>query len=70
MRNYICFVVCRHNRGWFYHRELRLWFSRAPNIELLVKTATYERGCYYCFDPNTWETIRKVRSFLPILIIS
>ncbi|CAH1453679.1 unnamed protein product [Lactuca virosa] len=48
-----------HNRGWFYHRELRLWFSRAPNIELLVKTATYERGCYYCFDPNTWETIRK-----------
>ncbi|MFS7927374.1 putative CCR4-NOT complex subunit/5 domain superfamily protein [Helianthus anomalus] len=48
-----------HNRGWFYHRELRLWFSRAPNMELLVKTSTYERGCYYCFDPNTWETIRK-----------
>ncbi|KAK9059279.1 hypothetical protein SSX86_021898 [Deinandra increscens subsp. villosa] len=48
-----------HNRGWFYHRELRLWFSRAPNVELLVKTSTYERGCYYCFDPNTWDTIRK-----------
>lgn len=48
-----------HNRGWFYHRELRLWFSRAPNMELLVKTSTYERGCYYCFDPNTWETVRK-----------
>ncbi|XP_076953291.1 putative NOT transcription complex subunit VIP2 isoform X1 [Bidens hawaiensis] len=48
-----------HNRGWFYHREVRLWFSRAPNMELLVKTSTYERGCYFCFDPNTWETIRK-----------
>ncbi|XP_071685920.1 probable NOT transcription complex subunit VIP2 isoform X2 [Rutidosis leptorrhynchoides] len=48
-----------HNRGWFYHRELHLWFSRAPNMELLVKTSSYERGCYYCFDPNTWETVRK-----------
>ncbi|KAK1430589.1 hypothetical protein QVD17_13445 [Tagetes erecta] len=48
-----------HNRGWFFHRELRLWFSRAPKKELQNKTNTYERGCYYCFDPNTWETIRK-----------
>ncbi|KAJ0553963.1 putative CCR4-NOT complex subunit/5 domain superfamily protein [Helianthus annuus] len=48
-----------YNRGWFYHREHRLWFMRPPNMEPLVKTNTYERGSYVCFDPNTWETIRK-----------
>ncbi|CDP08978.1 unnamed protein product [Coffea canephora] len=48
-----------HNRGWFFHKELRLWFTRAPNVEPLVKTNSYERGSYISFDPNTWETIRK-----------
>lgn len=46
-------------RGWFYHKDAQLWFTRIPNMELLVKTHTYERGAYFCFDPNTWETIRK-----------
>lgn len=48
-----------YNRGWFYHRELRLWFTRIPNVEPLVKTPVYERGSYGCFDPNNWETVRK-----------
>ncbi|WOG86733.1 hypothetical protein DCAR_0205951 [Daucus carota subsp. sativus] len=48
-----------YHRGWFYHREQRCWFMRAANMEPLVKTNTYERGSYICFDPNTWETIRK-----------
>ncbi|KAK6142076.1 hypothetical protein DH2020_012178 [Rehmannia glutinosa] len=48
-----------YNRGWFYHREHRLWFTRVSNTEPLVKTSAYERGSYICFDPNTWETIRK-----------
>ncbi|KAI4334469.1 hypothetical protein L6164_019160 [Bauhinia variegata] len=48
-----------YNRGWFYHKEHRLWFVRVPNMEPLVKTSTYERGYYHCFDPNTFETIRK-----------
>ncbi|XP_054815545.1 probable NOT transcription complex subunit VIP2 isoform X4 [Prosopis cineraria] len=48
-----------YNRGWFYHKEHRLWFVRVPNMEPLVKTNTYERGSYHCFDPNTFETLRK-----------
>ncbi|XP_071737896.1 probable NOT transcription complex subunit VIP2 isoform X2 [Rutidosis leptorrhynchoides] len=48
-----------YNRGWFYHRELRVWFMRAGNMEPLVKTNAYERGSYIWFDPNTWETTRK-----------
>ncbi|KAJ7947728.1 CCR4-NOT transcription complex subunit 2 [Quillaja saponaria] len=47
------------NRGWFYHKEHRLWLIRVPNMEPLVKTNTYERGSYHCFDPNSFETIRK-----------
>ncbi|CAA6670395.1 unnamed protein product [Spirodela intermedia] len=47
------------SRGWFYHKEHRLWFIRVANVEPLVKTNTYERGSYHCFDPNTWDTIRK-----------
>ncbi|KAJ6817325.1 putative NOT transcription complex subunit VIP2 isoform X2 [Iris pallida] len=45
------------SRGWFYHKEQQLWFSRVA--EPLVKTSSYERGVYICFDPNTWETVRK-----------
>ncbi|XP_057782757.1 probable NOT transcription complex subunit VIP2 isoform X2 [Salvia miltiorrhiza] len=48
-----------YNRAWFYHRDLHLWFTRVSNMEPLVKTSAYERGSYICFDPNTWETIRK-----------
>ncbi|CAA0835112.1 NOT2 / NOT3 / NOT5 family [Striga hermonthica] len=48
-----------YNRGWFYHREHRLWFTRVANMEPLVKTNAYERGSYICFDPNTWETVHK-----------
>ncbi|KAK6947735.1 NOT2/NOT3/NOT5, C-terminal, partial [Dillenia turbinata] len=46
-------------RGWFYHREHRIWFTRIPDMEPLVKTNTYERGSYLCFDPNIWERVRK-----------
>lgn len=62
-------VVCSYNRGWFYHREHRLWFTRVPNMEPLVKTNTYERGSYYCFDPNTFDTIRKVCCVVSVLLI-
>ncbi|XP_042055631.1 probable NOT transcription complex subunit VIP2 isoform X1 [Salvia splendens] len=48
-----------YNRGWFYHKDLRLWFTRVKNMEPLVKTNSYERGCYFCFDPNLWQTARK-----------
>ncbi|KAI4385531.1 hypothetical protein MLD38_003545 [Melastoma candidum] len=46
-------------RGWGYHKELRLWLLRVPNLEPLVKTATYERASYYCFDPVSFKVIQK-----------
>ncbi|KAG6417955.1 hypothetical protein SASPL_120152 [Salvia splendens] len=58
---YVIFTFCDtvYNRAWFYHREIHYWFTRVSNMEPLVKTSAYERGSYICFDPNTWETIRK-----------
>ncbi|XP_019076243.1 probable NOT transcription complex subunit VIP2 isoform X2 [Vitis vinifera] len=53
------YIFYSYNRGWFFHREHRLWFIRVANMEPLVKTNTYERGSYLCFDPNTWESVRK-----------
>ncbi|XP_075503792.1 putative NOT transcription complex subunit VIP2 isoform X1 [Primulina tabacum] len=48
-----------YNRGWFYHKEHRLWFKRVTNMEPLIKTNSYERSSFIGFDPNTWETMRK-----------
>ncbi|XP_050371361.1 probable NOT transcription complex subunit VIP2 [Argentina anserina] len=48
-----------YNKGWFYHKDHHLWIARVPNMEPLVKTNTYERGSYHCFDPNTFEIVRK-----------
>ncbi|KAJ1281332.1 hypothetical protein BS78_04G298100 [Paspalum vaginatum] len=48
-----------YNRGWFYHKQLRLWFTRIPSVEPQVKVPLFERGSYCCFDPDNWETVRK-----------
>ncbi|KAL9241684.1 hypothetical protein vseg_015764 [Gypsophila vaccaria] len=48
-----------HRRGWLYHKELRVWLTRIPNVEPLVKTPIYERGSYKFFDPTTWQETQK-----------
>ncbi|WZZ56789.1 hypothetical protein YC2023_056896 [Brassica napus] len=51
-----------YHRGWFYHKEHKLWFIRIG--EPLVKTNTYERGSYHCFDPISFEIVQKENSVL------
>ncbi|PVH62203.1 hypothetical protein PAHAL_3G236300 [Panicum hallii] len=48
-----------YNKGWFYHKDYRVWLTRAPNAAPLVKTPLHERGSYICFDPNIWDTVHK-----------
>jgi len=48
-----------YNRGWRYHKELKLWLTRDPTAEVTAKTQAYERGTYIYFDVNTWEKVRK-----------
>lgn len=45
-----------YKRGWFYHKEMKLWLSRIQNSEPTVKTNTYERGSYRAFDPVNFES--------------
>nr|CAG4651825.1 EOG090X06CC [Triops cancriformis] len=48
-----------YNRDWRYHKEERVWITRAPGMPPLEKTSTYERGTYYCFDPHNWRKVAK-----------
>ena len=55
---FIC-VCHRYNRDWRYHKEERVWITRAPGMEPIVKTSTYERGTYYYFDVQNWRKVPK-----------
>mmetsp|Transcript_39109 Transcript_39109/g.47346 ORF Transcript_39109/g.47346 Transcript_39109/m.47346 type:complete len:519 (+) Transcript_39109:125-1681(+) len=48
-----------HNRGWLYHKILKVWLTSVPNSEPSVKNNHSERGSFYFFDTNTWERVRK-----------
>lgn len=39
-----------YTREWRYHKDLKLWFTRAPGT-----TQGYERGAYIYFDIKSWE---------------
>ncbi|XP_061577413.1 CCR4-NOT transcription complex subunit 2 isoform X2 [Cololabis saira] len=47
------------NRDWRYHKEERVWITRAPGMEPSLKTNTYERGTYYFFDCLNWRKVAK-----------
>ena len=44
-----------YNRDWRYHKEERVWITRAPGVEPPVQTSLYERGTYYYFDVQNWR---------------
>ena len=48
------------NRDWRYHKEERVWITRAPGMEPTLKTNAYERGTYYFFDCLNWRKVAKV----------
>ena len=42
-------------------QEFKLWLSRIPNTEPIMKTDRFERGSYMVFDTATWDCMRKVQ---------
>lgn len=48
-----------YNRDWRYHKEERVWITRAPGVEPVMKTNTFERGTYYFFDAQNWRKVAK-----------
>lgn len=48
-----------YTRDWRYHKEERVWITRAPGVEPTHKSAMYERGMYYFFDVQNWRRVPK-----------
>lgn len=46
-------------RDWRYHKDERIWITRAPGMMPQDKQPTYERGTYYFFDPHNWRKVAK-----------
>lgn len=46
-----------HSREWRYHKQEKVWITRAPGIAPSEKTNTYERGTYYIFDAHLWRRV-------------
>ncbi|KAL1229583.1 CCR4-NOT transcription complex subunit [Trichinella spiralis] len=48
-----------YQRDWRYHKEERIWLTRAPGMVPTEKNATYEQGLYYVFDPLLWRKVAR-----------
>jgi len=46
-----------YSREWRYHKQEKVWITRAPGIAPSEKTNTYERGTYYVFDAHLWRRV-------------
>lgn len=46
-----------YSREWRYHKEEKVWITRAPGIAPSEKTNSYERGTYYIFDAHLWRRV-------------
>lgn len=55
----MCLLIDRYARDWRYHKDEKVWITRAPGMPPIEKTATYERGTYYFFDHLNWRRVAK-----------
>lgn len=62
--------VSRFNRDWRYHKEERVWITRAPGMEPTLKTNAYERGTYYFFDCLNWRKVAKVNTDVYLTLLT
>lgn len=46
-------------RDWRYHKEERLWLTRAAHSAPIEQTGSYERGTYNVFEPSHWRKVLK-----------
>ena len=49
----------RYSRDWRFHKEGRIWITRAPGIKPNKIEGTFEEGTYCYFDINTWRKAHK-----------
>lgn len=46
-------------RGWWFHKDHKLWLARVPNAEPVMKTDRFERASYFVFDTSLWDCVRR-----------
>lgn len=51
----VAVAVIRFHRDWRYHKDEKIWITRAPGYPPTDKSQTYERGTYIFFDPQNWR---------------
>lgn len=52
-------IFFRYSRDWRYHKEERLWITRAPGMKPIKQEPSFEEGTYCYFDVNTWRKAHK-----------
>ncbi|XP_015789988.1 CCR4-NOT transcription complex subunit 2 isoform X2 [Tetranychus urticae] len=48
-----------YSRDWRYHKDEKVWITRAPGMPPIEKSQNYERGTYYFFDASSWRRVAK-----------
>jgi CCR4-NOT transcription complex subunit 2 len=48
-----------HSRDWRYHKEEKIWITRAPGMRPVKQEPTFEEGTYFYFDVNLWRKSTK-----------
>ena len=50
-----------HRRNWRYHKELKIWLTKDPNIpdSVFTQTSQYEKGVYVFWDIQHWCKVSK-----------
>ncbi|XP_074593401.1 CCR4-NOT transcription complex subunit 2-like [Brevipalpus obovatus] len=48
-----------YTRDWRYHKDEKVWITRAPGMPPIEKCSNYERGTYYFFDAHNWRRVAK-----------
>ncbi|XP_053651638.1 CCR4-NOT transcription complex subunit 2 isoform X3 [Cherax quadricarinatus] len=48
-----------YSRDWRYHKDERVWITRAPGMAPVDKGPNYERGTYFYFDAQNWRKVPK-----------
>lgn len=57
--NQLAAAAALYERHWRYHKEQKVWITRAPGVDPTHRTSTYEQGKYIYFETSQWKKMTK-----------
>lgn len=57
--NQLAAAATLYERHWRYHKDQKVWITRAPSVEPTTRTTTFEQGTYIYFDVTQWKKVTK-----------